>query len=247
MLNWALRRRVATRVCSKASLQHWHSVIGAHLRSPYHYPPDFSLPEPRPELLGDRSVATSGTPSRSFAKATAATNSASTPYTADLSPSLQRNVDSRGGTPRSDVPLMREAPVAAARAAFGSLTLPVGLIEALKASGITKPSEIQQAVIPEIAAGSDVIMAAQTGTGKTLAYLLPLIDKLRHEEDVYGVQTRLNRPRALILVPTRELAAQVLSVAKFLSHYFPFRSAAITGGIRVGYDQVVYCINAVHP
>jgi len=141
-------------------------------------------------------------------------------------------------TDAGDVASMQARLPSHVRAAFGSLSLPAGLVEALKASGITKPSEIQQVVIPEIMAGHDIIMAAQTGTGKTLAYLLPIIEKLRYDEDVEGVVTRLNRPRALVLVPTRELAVQVLAVAKFLSHYFRFRSVALTGGIRIGYADV---------
>lgn len=75
---------------------------------------------------------------------------------------------------------------------------------------ITTPSPIQQLVIPHLIQGKSAIMAAQTGTGKTLAYTLPIIHQLKQQEMV--AQTRLtlpNKPRSLILVPNRELAMQV--------------------------------------
>ena len=71
-----------------------------------------------------------------------------------------------------------------------------------------------------------------SGSGKTLAYLAPLINKLRDEEEVHGVIPRLKRPRALILLPSRDLAAQVLSVAKSLCHVAKFRAVGLIGGIK---------------
>ena len=73
------------------------------------------------------------------------------------------------------------------------------------------------------------------GSGKTLAYLAPLISLLRDEEEHCGLIPRLRRPRALILLPSRDLAAQVLSVAKSLCHQARFRAVGLIGGIkRVG-------------
>lgn len=70
------------------------------------------------------------------------------------------------------------------------------------------------------------------GSGKTLAYLAPLINRLREEEETHGVIPRLRRPRALILLPSRDLAAQVLSVAKSLCHIARFRAVGLVGGIK---------------
>ena len=70
------------------------------------------------------------------------------------------------------------------------------------------------------------------GSGKTLAYLAPLIHRLREEEERNGVVPRLKRPRSLILLPSRDLAAQVLSVAKSLCHVAKFRAVGLIGGIK---------------
>ena len=71
-----------------------------------------------------------------------------------------------------------------------------------------------------------------TGSGKTLAYLAPLISRLRDEEEHDGLIPRLKRPRALILLPSRDLAAQVLAVAKSLCHVARFRAVGLIGGIK---------------
>lgn len=71
----------------------------------------------------------------------------------------------------------------------------------LSAAGFINPTEVQTASIPHIVRGEDVVVTAQTGTGKTLAFLLPLMDKLLHSAE--------KRPGALVLVPTRELAEQI--------------------------------------
>jgi ATP-dependent RNA helicase RhlE len=94
--------------------------------------------------------------------------------------------------------------------------------------GYENPTPIQSKVIPLIKDSNDIVGIAQTGTGKTAAYLLPLIDLLR-EEDV------LPKPkscRALILVPTRELAAQVAQSVADYTKYCPIASAVIVGGVK---------------
>ena len=65
-----------------------------------------------------------------------------------------------------------------------------------------------------------------------MAYLAPLINQLRDEEEFHGVIPRLKRPRALVLLPSRDLAAQVLSVAKSLCHVAKFRAVGLIGGIK---------------
>ena len=70
------------------------------------------------------------------------------------------------------------------------------------------------------------------GSGKTLAYLAPMVNRLRDEEELLGLLPRLKRPRALIVLPSRDLAAQVLRVAKSLCHRAKFKAVGLIGGIR---------------
>lgn len=107
------------------------------------------------------------------------------------------------------------------------------LLAAVDALGLKDPTEIQARGIPEVLQGRDVILASHTGSGKTLAYLMPIVQMLRKDEQESGESTRPRRPRALVLCPTRELAEQVLQVAKSLCHHARFRSAMIGGGSRL--------------
>ncbi len=98
--------------------------------------------------------------------------------------------------------------------------------------GISEPSSVQKLAISHILTGQDAAVAAQTGTGKTLAYLLPIIQQLVRDEKEGVAQVRASRPRALVIVPSRELASQVVAVAKSLCHHpdARFRAAVVTGG-----------------
>ena len=113
-----------------------------------------------------------------------------------------------------------------------SAILPEGLAAALSAQGLTHATAIQALSLPVLLSKKDVLLASQTGSGKTLAYLLPLLINLRKDEEA-GVIARLHRPRAVIVVPNRELAIQILSVCKSLSGSKAgrFRSFASTGFI----------------
>lgn len=141
------------------------------------------------------------------------------------------------GAPRTTLsPSSLVVPKAAASAsspiqAFHELGLSGELLQALEEKEITVPTEIQSFAIPKIInnVDSDFTVASHTGSGKTLAYLLPIVHILKEKESLKGVASRPKRPRALILGPTRELAEQVLMVAKSLSHAAKFRSAVITG------------------
>lgn len=117
---------------------------------------------------------------------------------------------------------------------FAALGLSGEIVEALEESSITRPTGIQSRGIPPILGGTDVIIGAATGSGKTLTYLLPVVQMLKHAElmrDVTDAPLRVaRRPRAIILVPTRELADQVLWVAKNLSHTVKFRVIGAIGG-----------------
>ncbi|PFX20554.1 DEAD-box ATP-dependent RNA helicase 39 [Stylophora pistillata] len=113
---------------------------------------------------------------------------------------------------------------------FSPLGLREDVLKALHNINVTKPTVIQMVTIPPLLKREHVLCAAQTGTGKTLAYLAPVVHHLREDERKLGVITRLKRPRACIVVPGRELAIQVLEVAKSLSHHARFKSVGIIGG-----------------
>ncbi len=132
---------------------------------------------------------------------------------------------------------------------FSELSLRSDVVAALEGSGVNQPTVIQMLAIPKIARGKNVLIASETGafvtsyscnykpfphlgSGKTLTYLAPLISRLRDEEEGCGLVPRLRRPRALILLPSRDLAAQVLSVAKSLCHTARFRAVGLIGGVK---------------
>jgi ATP-dependent RNA helicase RhlE len=110
---------------------------------------------------------------------------------------------------------------------FATLGLAPTLIEALTRAGLTHPTPIQQRAIPLALSGRDVMGLAQTGTGKTAGFTLPLLQRLAE-------QPRTGKgPRALILAPTRELAAQVHDSVALYSKYMPTRSAVVFGGVKI--------------
>ncbi|WP_391573041.1 DEAD/DEAH box helicase [Cohnella sp.] len=105
---------------------------------------------------------------------------------------------------------------------FTGLGVSEGRVEILKAMGIVKPTPVQEETIPVVKAGHDVISQAQTGTGKTLAFVLPMLDKIR--TDVPQVQ-------GLILTPTRELAIQITGeIKKLLKREDGIKVLAVYGG-----------------
>eukprot|EP00747_Dinoflagellata_sp_TGD_P023033 gnl/TRDRNA2_/TRDRNA2_129505_c0_seq1.p1 gnl/TRDRNA2_/TRDRNA2_129505_c0~~gnl/TRDRNA2_/TRDRNA2_129505_c0_seq1.p1 ORF type:complete len:545 (+),score=55.34 gnl/TRDRNA2_/TRDRNA2_129505_c0_seq1:150-1637(+) len=112
---------------------------------------------------------------------------------------------------------------------FCKLGLRSDIAQAMDSKKITEPSPVQKQVIPRLIAGESLVMAACTGSGKTLAYLLPVIQNMRHQESK-GYERLPKRPRCLVLVPTRELARQVLSEVKSVSHYCKVSSAVVLGG-----------------
>ena len=104
---------------------------------------------------------------------------------------------------------------------FAELKVSPELCEALKKIGITEATPVQEASIPALRNGKDTIVQAQTGTGKTLGFLLPLFDKIKTQAD--NIQT-------LIITPTRELTLQIAKVAAMLGKANGVRSLAIYGG-----------------
>jgi len=109
---------------------------------------------------------------------------------------------------------------------FATLGLSKSLLHAINKKGYTTPSPIQEKAIPHILNGSDVMASAQTGTGKTAGFTLPLLQILSE-----GHQPRRRPIRALVLTPTRELAAQVHENVKTYSEFLHVESAVIFGGV----------------
>src|SRR5436309_7822681 len=114
---------------------------------------------------------------------------------------------------------------------FADLGLSDELLRAVNDSGYTEPTPIQTAAIPSVLMGKDLVGIAQTGTGKTAGFVLPMIDIL-HEG-----RSRARMPRSLILEPTRELAMQVAENFEKCGKYHPLSMALLMGGVQMG-DQV---------
>jgi ATP-dependent RNA helicase RhlE len=109
---------------------------------------------------------------------------------------------------------------------FAALGLSEKMLEGVRAMGYTDPTPIQLRAIPLILSGKDVIGSAQTGTGKTAAFALPILSKLGAHNPV--------GPRALILEPTRELAAQVETAIRDYSRFTDLKTTVVFGGVGYG-------------
>ncbi|EGV29916.1 DEAD/DEAH box helicase domain protein [Thiorhodococcus drewsii AZ1] len=113
---------------------------------------------------------------------------------------------------------------------FAELGLSAELLRAVDAQGYTHPTPIQLQAIPAVLLGRDVLAGAQTGTGKTAAFTLPMLQLLNAAQS----NGRQRRPRALVLTPTRELAAQVGESVRLYGQNLPLRSLQIFGGVGMG-------------
>ncbi|WP_419176674.1 DEAD/DEAH box helicase [Desulfosediminicola sp.] len=111
---------------------------------------------------------------------------------------------------------------------FSSLELSEPLLRAIDEQGYTTPTPVQNKAIPAVLSGRDVMAAAQTGTGKTAGFTLPIMQLL-----ATGPGVRSNHIRALILVPTRELAMQVGEALADYGRYLPLSSAVVYGGAKI--------------
>ncbi len=110
---------------------------------------------------------------------------------------------------------------------FASLGVPASLVSALNARGITEPTPIQAATLPDSLAGRDVLGRGRTGSGKTFAFALPLIARLAAS----GTPRQSRKPRALILAPTRELAGQIAESVEPLARTNGLRIMTVFGGV----------------
>ncbi|MDE1167106.1 MAG: DEAD/DEAH box helicase [Pseudomonas sp.] len=134
---------------------------------------------------------------------------------------------------------------------FASLGLSEALVRAIEAAGYTQPTPVQQRAIPAVLQGRDLMVAAQTGTGKTGGFALPILERLFPNGHPDKSQRHGPRqPRVLVLTPTRELAAQVHDSFKVYARDLKFVSACIFGGVGMnpqvqamsrGVDVLVAC------
>ena len=118
---------------------------------------------------------------------------------------------------------------------FSNLGLCTELLRAIKEEGYTTPTPIQTESIPVILSKKDVLAAAQTGTGKTAGFTLPLLELLNKNY----LKDRKSAVKALILTPTRELATQVGESVEVYGKYLPFKSAVIFGGVGINPQKAI--------
>jgi ATP-dependent RNA helicase RhlE len=111
---------------------------------------------------------------------------------------------------------------------FDELQLNDAILQAINEKGYTNPSPIQEKAIPLVMAGDDLMAAAQTGTGKTAGFTLPILHRLNK-----GNPAKANQTRALILTPTRELAAQVFDNVSLYSKHLSIKSNVVFGGVKI--------------
>jgi ATP-dependent RNA helicase RhlE len=115
---------------------------------------------------------------------------------------------------------------------FDTLGLRADILRAINEAGYNSPTPIQAQAIPAVLKGGDLLAGAQTGTGKTAGFTLPLLELLSRREPAKGADRR--RPvRALILTPTRELAAQVHESVRTYGKYLSLRSQVVFGGVSI--------------
>ena len=113
--------------------------------------------------------------------------------------------------------------------AFTDLNISKQILDALAEAGFEEPTPIQREAFPVIRSGKDMIGIARTGTGKTLAYLIPILMKLHYAQGKY--------PRAIVVVPTRELVVQVCESVELLTEYMDIRCVGIYGGTNIRTQQ----------
>lgn len=114
---------------------------------------------------------------------------------------------------------------------FSALGLSQALVNAVHAAGYTEPTPVQQQAIPAALQDKDLMVAAQTGTGKTASFALPILQKLYAQPDSKRIPLKGKQVRVLVLTPTRELAAQVHESFNLYARELPLTSACVYGGV----------------
>lgn len=125
---------------------------------------------------------------------------------------------------------MTESAALEAASSFADLDLSREILQAVTELGYTTPTPIQKQAIPLVLSGRDLLAQAQTGTGKTAAFALPLLQRMQPHANTSASPAR-HPVRALVLAPTRELAIQVHDSIKAYGKYLPLRSAVVYGGV----------------
>ncbi|SMO89751.1 Superfamily II DNA and RNA helicase [Geodermatophilus aquaeductus] len=195
----------------------------------------------RPRRRGGRGRGRgTGTATTTTAMAAPATTTTATTTTATTATTSTESV------PAVEIPAGDVATVLPTDTTFAELGVPAPLVEVLTASGITAPFPIQVATLPDSLAGRDVLGRGRTGSGKTIAFALPLVSRLAAST----TRRQPRRPRALVLVPTRELANQVMATVEPLATALGLRCTTVFGGVgqnpqvqalAAGVDVVVAC------
>jgi superfamily II DNA/RNA helicase len=126
-------------------------------------------------------------------------------------------------------PADERIPLNVSTVSFDDFGFDDSLLRAVKACGFTTPTPVQAQAIPPVMAGRDLLASAQTGTGKTAAFLLPILHRLRTRPAKPG-----RGPRALILSPTRELAGQIADAVRDLGRFSGVRFGSVVGGMGYG-------------
>ena len=116
---------------------------------------------------------------------------------------------------------------------FSTLGLSAPILKAIAEKGYETPSPIQAEAIPAVLSGADVMAAAQTGTGKTAGFTLPILQKL-----IDGPKVRANHARVLVLTPTRELAAQVAESIETYGKHLSLSSMVVFGGVKINPQMI---------
>lgn len=134
---------------------------------------------------------------------------------------------------------------------FNELGLNQDICQVIESMGLEYPSAIQLPVIPEILDGQNIICSAETGSGKTIAYLAPIIQLIKEFKDKNKEQNRFKEPKGLIVVPSRELAEQVGNIARKFGSYCGLGVGIMASGLPSVKDQsldlVVTTIGLVRP
>ena len=120
---------------------------------------------------------------------------------------------------------------------FSAFGFSKGLIKTLEKKGYEEPTPIQKAAIPELLLGRDLLGQAQTGTGKTAAFALPLLERINNQE---------RNPQVLVLTPTRELAIQIHKDAQTLNRYCDLEIGLVYGGVDYEKQQKKLSIVQMH-
>ncbi|XP_004067445.1 probable ATP-dependent RNA helicase DDX28 [Oryzias latipes] len=128
---------------------------------------------------------------------------------------------------------------------FSKLHICKELLDVLNDIGITHPTTVQLQTIPKVMKGHNILCAAETGSGKTLSYLLPIVHRLQAEKQLEICSMETNKIRAVVVVPSRELSEQVSAVSKTLCAPFGLRTQTVGGGRGVGHIKAVF--KKIHP